>query len=116
MDKKFVFCLSVTNCVSKLLKKSHFYLTGKVKLEPAKPIERKSVLNQKLGQLPSEPLPPIPSKPKNEDKSANNKNATAFQVVFDENSDGVKTKKYSKFSSMMRPNKSKLPSQKIDDR
>ena len=89
---------------------------GKVKLEPAKPIERKSVLNQKLGQLPSEPLPPIqPKANSNADKSANSKNATAFQVVFDDNSDGVKTKKYSKFSSMLRPNK-KLPSQKIDDR
>ena len=89
---------------------------GKVKLEPAKPIERKSVLNQKLGQLPSEPLPPIqPKANSNADKSANSKNATAFQVVFDDHSDGVKTKKYSKFSSMRRPNK-KLPSQKIDDR
>jgi len=91
---------------------------GKVKLEPAKPIERKSVLNQRLGQLPSEPLPPIQPKAntnKIEDKSANSKNATAFQVVFDENSDGIKTKKYSKFSSILRPNK-KLPSQKIDDR
>ena len=89
---------------------------GKVKLEPAKPIERKSVLNQKLGQLPSEPLPPIqPKANSNDDKSANSKNATAFQVVFDDHSDGVKTKKYSKFSSMLRPNK-KLPSQKIDDR
>ena len=84
-------------------------------LEPAKPIERKSVLNQKLGQLPKEPLPPIKQndkKPK-EDKSA--KNSTAFQVVFDENTEGMKTKKYSKFSSLMRPSK-KLPSKKIDDR
>ena len=96
------------------------FFEGKVKLEPAKPIERKSVLNQKLGQHPSEPLPPIQPKAKAntnkiEDKSANSKNATAFQVVFDENSDGIKTKKYSKFSSILRPNK-KLPSQKIDDR
>ena len=94
------------------------FFEGKVKLEPAKPIERKSVLNQRLGQLPSESLPPIQPKAntnKIEDKSANSKNATAFQVVFDENSDGIKTKKYSKFSSILRPNK-KLPSQKIDDR
>lgn len=35
--------------------------TGKLKLEAPKPMERKSVLNQKLGQSPMEPLPPIKS-------------------------------------------------------
>lgn len=88
---------------------------GRLKLEPAKPLEKKSVLNQKLGQPAKEPLPPIAknNKPSPEKKS-NNGQTVSYQVVFDD-ADNMKTKKHSKFSSLSMRN-AKLPAQKIDER
>ena len=92
-------------------------------MDPAKPLERKSVLNQKLGQTPKVPLPPIAKKDqlppadseKAAKKAASKSGGQAFQIVFDDYSDQLKTKKYSKFSSLVK-NDPKLPRQTINPR
>ena len=72
-------------------------------------------MNQKLGQSTKDPLPPIqPKEAKKADNSA--KNGQAFEVTFDEKSDKLKTKKYSKFSSIKKTRDIRLASEKIDDR
>ena len=53
-----------------------------MKLEPAKPFEKKSELMKKVGNTnlaEKAPLPPIPAKPK--EKEVQNKNSTAYQVI-----------------------------------
>ena len=53
-----------------------------MKLEPAKPFEKKSELMKKVGNTnlaEKAPLPPIPAKPK--EKEFQNKNSTAYQVI-----------------------------------
>ena len=72
-------------------------------------------MNQKLGQPTKDPLPPIqPKEAKKADNSA--KNGQAFEVTFDGNSDKLKTKKYSKFSSIKKTRDIRLASEKIDER
>ena len=71
-------------------------------------------MNQKLLQPSKEPLPPI--QPKETKKEISAKNGQAFEVVFDENSDQLKTKKYSKFSSIRKKRDIRLASEKIDER
>ena len=72
-------------------------------------------MNQKLGEPTKDPLPPI--QPKEAKKAENSaKNGQAFEVTFDENSDKLKTKKYSKFSSIKKKRDIRLASEKIDDR
>ena len=72
-------------------------------------------MNQKLGESTKDPLPPIqPKEAKKADNSA--KNGQAFEVTFDGNSDKLKTKKYSKFSSIKKTRDIRLASEKIDER
>ena len=72
-------------------------------------------MNQKLGQPTKDPLPPI--QPKEAKKAENSaKNGQAFEVTFDGNSDKLKTKKYSKFSSIKKTRDIRLASEKIDER
>lgn len=86
---------------------------GRLKLEPAKQMEKKSAMNQKLlGPLP--PLPPIKTVNKPDDNKAKSaKKVQAYQVVFDD--DQIKTKKYSKFSGIQKRD-IRLHSEKIDNR
>ena len=90
-----------------------------MKLDPAKPLAPKSELNQKLGKISKDPLPPIPSKnesKKDAKKDKRAKNGKAFEIVLDETSDEMKTKKYSKFSGIQKNKNIRLASQKIDER
>ena len=72
-------------------------------------------MNQKLGQPAKDPLPPILPKETPKQENSANKNK-AFEVVFDENTDELKTKKYSKFSSIKKKRDIRLASEKIDER
>ena len=88
-----------------------------MKLDPAKPFATKSVLKEKIAKISKDPLPPISSNhPKDAKKDKSAKNGQAFEVVFDENSDQLKTKKYSKFSGLKKTKNIRLASQTIDDR
>ena len=89
---------------------------GRLKLDPAKPMERKSIMNQKLLQPSKEPLPPIQPKETTKKEISAKNTGQAFEVVFDENSDQLKTKKYSKFSSIRKKRDIRLASEKIDER
>ncbi len=56
-----------------------------MKLDPAKPFEKKSELMKKVGNTnltEKAPLPPIPAKPKAKEKEVQNKNSTAYQVIY----------------------------------
>ena len=57
-----------------------------MKLDPAKPFEKKSDLMKKMNGLGEKaPLPPIPAKPnkaRETGKTADNKNGTAYQVCY----------------------------------
>ena len=91
-------------------------------LDPAKPRPSNSELHKKIlvGTGPTDPLPPIDSGKNGliASKSAKNKeksgNAVSYQVVFDDD-DKLKTKKYSKFSSMKKRDV-RLASERIDER
>ena len=99
-----------------------FNFSGKLKLDPAKNGPSKAELTKKISQsLTKEPLPPIKGK-ENDDKNndKNNKGAKtnkntgqAFTVVFDEHSDKLKMKKYSKYHGIPKRDTS---STLIDDR
>ena len=94
----------------------YYFLLGKLVLDPAKNAPSKAELTQKIGQMLSkDPLPPIKNNnSKNDkDKSAKiSKNGQAFTVVFDENSEKMKMKKYSKFQGIPK----REAHSKIDDR
>ena len=97
-----------------------FSFLGKLKLDPAKNGPSKAELTKKINQsLTQEPLPPIKGKEndKNNDKNkgakTNKNTGQAFTVVFDEHSDKLKMKKYSKYHGIPKRDTS---STLIDDR
>ena len=75
-----------------------------------------SELMKKIGQISKEPLPPI--KQINDEKSAkkSTSNNQAFTVVFDDNSNKMKMKKYSKYQGIPKRDMTSHSKNEIDDR
>ena len=91
-------------------------ISGKLKLEPAKNKPSTTELMKKIGQISKEPLPPI--KQINDEKSAkkSTSNNQAFTVVFDDNSNKMKMKKYSKYQGIPKRDMTSHSKNEIDDR
>ena len=85
-------------------------------MEPAKNKPSTTELMKKIGQISKEPLPPI--KQINDEKSAkkSTSNNQAFTVVFDDNSNKMKMKKYSKYQGIPKRDMTSYSKNEIDDR